>query len=307
MEFGVVTTTLTGAGAIADSLRPIADDGVVVWLTVLDELEKPFLYRLCVGVPPSCSLYVSSFSAPKPSESLPFDLVLNHCITLRAFVLDACMPFASPKSWVGENAPSAGAAAFAGGRAALLTCGDTEGLAGAVLTMLGPSAVTGVEAILPFLLRMDLVNGSTITVNVFLLLLLAGGFSLATGLSSTDVVLPRPSEGRGVEVPVGVLWAVAWVGVVADVGTGGFAWPPKFDPNILDRPILSRLDLPFLCCLKDEAEFWLPLSLSRSCGSDGTAVDGVGGGGKTLTNGGSMEGCLMPTSSDGRVLPDGDR
>ena len=122
------------------------------------------------------------------------------------------------------------------------------------MAVLGPSAVTGVEAILPFLLRIDLVNGSTMTVNVFRLLLVAGGFSFATGLRRTDVVLPRPSEGRGVEVPVGVLSAVAWAGVAADVGTGGL-WPPKLDPNILERPILSRLDLPFLCCLKDEAEF----------------------------------------------------
>ena len=122
---------------------------------------------------------------------------------------------------MGENAASEGGAALAGGRAALLTCGDTEDRVGTVLAVLGPSAVTGVEAILPFLLRIDLVNGSTMTVNVFRLLLVAGGFSFATGLRRTDVVLPRPSEGRGVEVPVGVLSAVAWAGVVADVGTGG--------------------------------------------------------------------------------------
>ena len=124
------------------------------------------------------------------------------------------------------------------------------------------------------------------TVRVFLLDFLPVSFSGATGLKSTDDALPFLSEGTSVELACKFFELPSVL--LEDVG-------PNPELKILLRPSLSMLDLPFLWPFRiDEAEFWLPESLSFSCCAE---ARGVWGGEETLTTNESPVASGVPLES----------
>jgi hypothetical protein len=69
------------------------------WLTVADDADATLrLYAAAAAVFSDSSPVARSSDIPNPNDSRPLLFVLNHCITLRALLDEACIPDPIPIS-----------------------------------------------------------------------------------------------------------------------------------------------------------------------------------------------------------------